>query len=328
MIYFLSLLVIWINKMLPPLKALPVFEAVARLNSFSLAANELNVSQSAVSHQIRLLENHLGESLFYRQGRNVELTKEGKQYLDSISNSLSLIEEATNKIKGQQKTHIRLAVYSSFAVYWLIPRLPSLRYLYPNLELSIEMSHGTPDLSDKTADFFITVEREKRGFVFETLYQEELFPICSHGYFETIKNKLGVTSYQDLQSKLNVSPEKIADFPLITSHSIYDRHTEDWKRWFSSQGRLLPENTQFHRFSHLMLAYEAAKHSLGIALVNDYMMNEKENEVALIKLPCPAFKTGDNFYLAYKESRRNEEAIGYLKRWVKEQARSLTKTIT
>ncbi|WP_421849808.1 LysR family transcriptional regulator [Marinomonas sp.] len=109
--------------MLPPLKSLPVFEAVARLNSFSLAANELNVSQSAVSHQIRILENHLGESLFHRQGRHLELTKEGKQYLDAIGHSLIQIAQATSQIKGEQTTHIRLAVYSSFAVYWLIPRL-------------------------------------------------------------------------------------------------------------------------------------------------------------------------------------------------------------
>lgn len=98
--------------MLPPLKSLPVFETVARLNSFSLAANELNVSQSAISHQIKILENHLGESLFFRQGRNVELTKEGRQYLDAISNSLLQIAQATNQIKGEQTTRIRLAVYS------------------------------------------------------------------------------------------------------------------------------------------------------------------------------------------------------------------------
>lgn len=311
--------------MLPPLKSLPVFEAVARLNSFSLAANELNVSQSAVSHQIRILENHLGESLFHRQGRNLELTKEGKNYLDSISNSLLQIEEATNHIKGQQKTHIRLAVYSSFAVYWLIPRLPELKHLYPNLELSIEMSHGSPDLSDRTADFFITVEKEKRGFLFESLYNEELFPVCSHSYFETIKNKLATITNQELIDKLSSSPSTLAQFPLITSYSIYDRHTEDWKRWFANLNLVLPEHIQFHRFSHLMLAYEAAKHSLGIALVNDYMMSEKHDETTLVRLPCSAFKTGDNFYIAYKESRKDEEAIRYLRRWLKKEAKTLAK---
>ncbi|WP_137170222.1 LysR substrate-binding domain-containing protein [Marinomonas sp. FW-1] len=310
--------------MLPPLKSLPVFEAVARLNSFSLAANELNVSQSAVSHQIRILENHLGENLFHRQGRKLELTIEGKHYLDSISNSLLQIEEATNHIRGQQKTHIRLAVYSSFAVYWLIPRLPELKHLYPNLELSIEMSHGSPDLSDRTADFFITIENEKRGFLFDHVYQEELFPVCSHSYYETIKNKLGTVTNQELTSKLNNDPSLLAQFPLITSYSIYDRHTEDWKRWFGNINRPLPEGIQFHQFSHLMLAYEAAKHSLGIALVNDYMMSEKHDQTTLVKLPCSAFKTGDNFYTAYKESRKDEEVIKSFRDWLRKEAKTLT----
>ncbi|MEO9273528.1 LysR substrate-binding domain-containing protein [Marinomonas sp. 5E14-1] len=309
--------------MLPPLKSLPVFEAVARLNSFSLAAAELNVSQSAISHQIRILENHLGETLFNRQGRNLELTTEGKRYLDVVSNSLLQIAQATNQIKGEQETHIRLAVYSSFAVYWLIPRLPELKRLYPNLELSIEMSHGSPDLSDRTADLFITTEKEKRGFFFEPLYQEELFPVCSKHYLEAIKNRLNVTSDQELNDKLNTTPSPLAQFSLITSYSIYDRHTEDWKRWFSNLKQPLPNTIQFHRFSHLMLAYEAAKHSLGIALVNDYMMNEKNDEQALVKLPCSGFKTGDNFYLAYKESRKNEDIIRYLRKWLLEEAKTL-----
>ncbi|MCB5162823.1 LysR substrate-binding domain-containing protein [Marinomonas algarum] len=311
--------------MLPPLKALPVFEAVARLNSFSLAANELNVSQSAVSHQIRILENHLGESLFQRQGRRLELTREGRQYLDSISHSLSQIEEATNRMKGLQKTQIRLAVYSSFAVYWLIPRLPELQYLHPDLELSIEMTHGKPDLSDRTADFFITTEREKRGFVFEHFYREELFPVCSARYLETIKAKLGVNTEYDLTRLLTDRPELLAQFPLITSYSIYERHTEDWRNWFDNLGLAMPSQVQFHRFSHLMLAYEAAKHSLGIALVNDYMMSEKNEESPLFKFPNSAFKTKVNFYLAFKESRRHEDAIMRLHRWLGKEAQILPK---
>lgn len=310
--------------MLPPLKSLPVFEAVARLNSFSLAANELNVSQSAISHQIKILENHLGESLFHRQGRNVELTKEGRYYLDAISNSLLQIAQATNQIKGEQTTRIRLAVYSSFAVYWLIPRLPDLKRLYPSLELSIEMSHGTPDLSDRTADFFITVEQEKRGFLFEPLYQEKVFPVCSYNYFETIKNELSVNSNNELSEQLNLKPHLLAKFPLITSYSIDDQHTEDWKRWFASYKQSLPDSIQFHRFSHLMLAYEAAKHSLGIALINDYMINENNKEAPLIKLPCSSVKTGENFYLAYKESRRKEDAIKFLRDWLSEEAKALS----
>ncbi|GAB3485420.1 LysR family transcriptional regulator [Marinomonas epiphytica] len=309
--------------MLPPLKALPVFEAVARLNSFSQAAIELNVSQSAISHQIRQLEDHLGETLFLRQGRHLELTHEGKLYLETISQSLSQIAQATDQIKGTLKTQVRLLVYSSLAVYWLIPRLPNLKRLYPNLDISIEMSHGAPELSDRTGDFFITVENNKRGFTYEPFYQENLFPVCSQAMLENIKNAFHCNSMMELEKILTKSPERLAEFPLITAHSLYDKYAEDWVRWFKNVHVTLPAKSQFHRFSHLALVYEAAKHSLGIALVNDYMMGETDEAQALIRLPCASVKTNAEFFLAYKESRRKETGIQDLKNWLFSEARSL-----
>ncbi len=187
------------------------------------------------------------------------------------------------------------------------------------------MSHGSPDLSDRTADLFITTEKDKRGFIFESLYQEELFPVCSQTYMEIIKNNLALNSNAELEKILKTTPSALAQFPLITAFSIYGRHTEDWRRLFEHLGTSLPTNIQFHRFSHLMLAYEAAKHSLGIALVNDYMLNDVSNESALMRLPCSAYKTDDNFHLVYKESRKNEKAIQYLKNWLQEETKTLSK---
>ncbi|WP_286803986.1 LysR family transcriptional regulator, partial [Marinobacter sp. UBA2498] len=94
---------------LPPLKALPVFEAVARLNSFSLAADELAVSQSAVSHQIKQLEKYLGEPLFSRGGRSLSLTDQGRQYLDAVSSALLQIERASEQLVGHEEARIRLS---------------------------------------------------------------------------------------------------------------------------------------------------------------------------------------------------------------------------
>src|SRR5690554_2765049 len=119
---------------LPPLKALPVFEAVARLNSFSYAAQELHISQSAVSHHIRQLEDYLGEPLFLRGGRRIALTDEGHQYFEQIGSALSQIERASEQLQGNEETLIRLAVYSSFAVSWLIPRMHRLQRLHPQLD--------------------------------------------------------------------------------------------------------------------------------------------------------------------------------------------------
>ncbi|MDW6093965.1 LysR substrate-binding domain-containing protein [Vibrio rhizosphaerae] len=309
--------------MLPPLKALPVFEAVARLNSFSLAAQELNLSQSAVSHQIRVLENHLGESLFHRQGRYLSLTPEGKHYLDAISSSLSQIAHASSLIRGESETKVRIAVYSSFAVCWLMPRLPDLMRLHPNLDISITMSHSLLELSDKTADCFITTDHEKRGFDFKHIYRERLFPVCSPAFYESMKNALNIRSDKDMADLLKKHPETLGEFPLATSFGIYNEYTEDWRRWFAEAGHPLPDDLQLHKFSHLLLAYEAAKYSLGIGLINDYMFNEDRTRDDLIRLPTHHIETGDEFYFAYKYSRRNEPGIAEVKRWLIHEAAGL-----
>ncbi|WP_067218044.1 LysR substrate-binding domain-containing protein [Marinomonas gallaica] len=309
---------------LPPLKTLPVFEAVARLNSFSLAANELHITQSAVSHHIKTLEDHLGEQLFIRSGRKLELTTEGKLYLDNITGSLNQIARATENVKGVTETKLRLAVYSSFAVYWLIPRLPNLKRQYPNLDLTIEMTFSEPELSDRTADCFITIESEKRGFDFEWFYTERLFPVCNQSFYQELLSELNVFSDKELQLELKTNPEILARFPLITSYSMYESYAEDWRRWFKEQGKELPDDINFHRFSHLMLAHEAAAHSLGIALVNDYMFNENDPKDGLIKLPCVAHNAEDRFYIAYKHSRRHEPALKQLRHWLRNELNELT----
>lgn len=301
---------------LPPLKSLPVFESVARLNSFSLAAEELHITQSAVSHHIKSLEDHLGEQLFIRSGRKLELSLEGRGYLDAISSSLNQIARATENVKGVAETKLRLAVYSSFAVYWLIPRLPKLKRQHPNLDLTIEMTFSEPELSDRTADCFITVDKEKRGFDFELFYKERLFPVCSQTMYQEIQSELNVTTTAELSNLLQDYPELMAKFPLITSYSMYDRYAEDWRRWFEERGSTLPENINLHRFSHLMLAQEAAIHSLGVALVNDYMFNEATPKEGLVQLPCKSYQAKDSFYMAYKTSRRQEPALIQLRQWL------------
>ncbi|MBJ7549927.1 LysR substrate-binding domain-containing protein [Marinomonas ostreistagni] len=309
---------------LPPLKSLPVFEAVARLNSFSQAANELHISQSAISHHIKALEDYLGEQLFFRLGRKLELTSEGKAYLDQVSSSLNQIARASESIKGETEARLRLAVYSSFAVYWLIPRLHKLKRQHPNLDLTIEMTFSEPELSDRTADCFITIDKEKRGFDFEWFYTERLFPVCSQSLLQDMISTLEVKTKQELEIKLKQQPELIAQFPLITSYSMYESYAEDWRRWFAEEDREMPAETTFHRFSHLMLAHEAAIHSLGIALVNDYMFNETQPQDGLVKLPCSTHTSSDSFYIAYKHSRRHEPALQVLRRWLRSELNELT----
>lgn len=301
---------------LPPLRALPVFEAVARLNSFSLAAEELAVSQSAVSHQIKQLETYLGEQLFLRGGRTLALTDEGRQYLDAVSTALLQIERASEKLLGHEESRLRLALFSSFAVRWLVPRLPDLQRQHPQVELALEMTSENPVLSDRVADCFITIHRDSPAYSYELLYVEQLFPVCSQDYWQRICRELGREAAVTGRDEPAMTTAEVAHYPLLSTHSIYDKAAGDWEAWYQTVGETLPKNARVQHFSHMLLALEAARHHQGIALTNDYMLSTRKDSEEFVRLPCHPLITGDRFYFAWKTSRRRERSIQLLRGWL------------
>lgn len=305
---------------LPPLRALPVFEAVARLNSFSAAARELNVSQSAISHQVQGLERYLGEALFLRQGRRLALTGQGRAYRDHISSALQQIERASEDLLGREAARLRLAVLSSFAVRWLIPRLPSLQSQYPDLDVALEMTGEAPELSDRVADCFITISRSSRAFTYDLLYEERLFPICSPAYWERMADALGLDREARRNPDLVLTTGQIARFPLLSTTNIYGRPAGDWEAWFRDGGDALPDSARIQHFSHMLMALEAARFDQGIALTNDYMFHQQTDRESFVRLPSHALITGDRFYIAHKTSRRNESTIRRLRHWLIQEA--------
>ena len=304
---------------LPPLKALPVFEAVARLNSFSRAAVELNVSQSAVSHQIHQLEAYLGETLFQRQGRHLSLTNEGREYQEAVSSALFQLECASEQVQGRVDTRVRIAMYSSIAVRWLIPRLPTLQRQHPQLDLALEMMNESPQLSDRIADCFITLQNEQRGFTADLLYCERMFVIASRSFWQSMCSDWQQAGLIDSSEPQQIDPAWLLRYPLLSTYSIYDIHTEDWRRWFAQVDLTLPDSTRVQHFSHMLMALEAARHHQGLALTNDYMHNI-DDDPELVRIPCHSLVTGDRFYFAFKTSRRQEAGIRLLRQWVRQQA--------
>ena len=305
---------------LPPLKALPVFEAVARLNSFSHAAEELAITQSAVSHQIKQLETYLGERLFWRSGRAVTLTDEGRQYLDGVGSALLQIERASEQLLGHEESRLRLSVFSSFAVRWLAPRLPDLQRLHPQMELSLEMSSENPVLSDRVADCFITIKPSSAAFSYDLLYTERLFPVCSQDYWQRIRRELALDGVDVDPDSVSLTPALVAQFPLLSTHSIYDKQGGDWEAWYHEAGLKLPASSRLLHSSHMLLSLEAARFHQGIALTNDYMLSTRKDSGDFVRLPCHSVMTGDKFYFAWKTSRRREKGIQLLRRWLVDEA--------
>lgn len=301
---------------LPPLNALPVFEAVARLNSFSRAAVELNVSQSAVSHQIKGLESYLGEKLFLRTGRSLALTEEGRIYREGIGSALLQIERVSAQVLGREESQIRLSVISSFAVRWLVPRLPDLQRRHPQLDLALEMTSEPPLLSDRVADCFITLNSDMAAFSYDVLYRESLFPVCSKQFWQRICRQLDVPAQPEAGELRRLTSDQVAAFPLLSTHSIYGRRAGDWQAWFKVVERPVPETARLQHFSHMLLALEAARFHQGITLTNDYMLSNRSDADDFVRVPCHPLVTGDVFHFAYKTSRRREPGIRLLRRWL------------
>ncbi|MGL4476308.1 MAG: LysR family transcriptional regulator, partial [Shewanella sp.] len=169
-------------RKLPPLRALQVFEAAARLQHFSQAGDELCISQSAVSHQIRSLEQYFGTHLFDRSRRQLTLTAKGAQLAQGLEqgfNDLAALCQQTHDSPSQELT---LVVYSSFAVKWLIPRLSDFNRRHPEVKLRLNMVSHDPDLATLDGDMLITGQKMPRGYHQECLLQERLIPVCSPSY--------------------------------------------------------------------------------------------------------------------------------------------------
>jgi len=293
---------------LPPLRALQCFESVARLGSFSKAANELNVTQSAVSHQVKLLEEYLGKAMFIRQGRSFSLSEIGKRYFDEVTQSLGNLSNVSQQIREDKSGKIRLALYSSLAVKWLIPRLEDLRKQYPEIELTLNMVADEPECSDQVADCFITVSPPKHNFISQFLYTERLYPVCGQKLWQKIKNR--------------PLPDALWQHPLLSVQysSVSESPGEDWLRWCQNGEFELPEHVRINHFSHVLLAAEATRYNQGIALMNNYLMTDQERQQDFVRIPMHELLTGDSFYFVYDKSRAKQTDIVTLGRWLKQQS--------
>jgi len=192
------------------------------------------------------------------------------------------------------------------------------------VDLALEMTGESPQLSDRVADCFITIHPESSAFTYDLLYRERLFPICSRQFWQRVCESLGLNSAAAEDGPdgeaMTLTPEQIAGFPLLSTHSIYGRESGDWQAWFQVADQGIPAHARVQHFSHMLMALEAARFHQGIALTNDYMLSQEDDEAAFVRLPCHTLITGDRFYFAHKTSRRNEPGIRLLRRWVMDQA--------
>lgn len=207
-----------IDRRLPPLGALRTFEAAARHRNFTRAADELHVTQTAVSHQVKQLEEWFGQDLFVRQGRKMALTAVGRRLLEGTREALDLLAATTaDAMASDADRRLTLSVPPEIAALWLMPRLESFRCRHPDLDVRIVAEYRRPSFGDGI-DAALAPGCGRRGEYSERLLHEEEFVVCS----------------PSLQDRLPTRSALYAA-PLLCHQG--DRHTRlDWARWIEQLG--------------------------------------------------------------------------------------------
>ncbi|MXR70687.1 LysR family transcriptional regulator [Shewanella sp. JBTF-M18] len=289
-------------RKIPPLRALQIFEAAARLQHFSRAAQELCITQSAVSHQVRQLEEHFALPLFQREGRSLRLTDKGEQLFQETARIFNELGELNQRFLGEKPEALRLVVYSSFAVKWLIPRLSEFRRSHPEIQVRLDMITEDPVLSHSSADMFITGQQNQKGYWQQLLHAERLIPVCSPELINS-GDKLDL-DWLSTQQLLTVD-----EGPLGL----------DWQRWFEHNQLVGPEERQQQLFSHVLMAIEAAIAGQGVALASDFMVLDDIAKQRLMALPFAGIDTGFEFNFLCKQRRLQEPAIAAFVHWLTQQ---------
>lgn len=236
---------------LPSLNGLRAFEAAARHLSFTLAAQELNVTQTAISHQIRRLEEELGIRLFIRQSRSLALTPQAAEYLPGIRAAFQDLRTATDRLLRKDDDRVlTISTLTSLAVKWLLPRLSSFQEQHPEIDVRITTSTELVDFRTSNVDAAIRYGQGRwPGLDAEWLMAEHLFPVCSP--------KL-LTGERALRR-----PEDLEHATLLHTSSTID----DWRLWFTAAG--LPAHLSQNRgltFDLAFMTIQAAIDGLGVAM--------------------------------------------------------------
>lgn len=297
-----------IRQQLPPLDALVMFDAAARHRSFTLAAGELNVTQAAVSRQIRILEESLGIRLFVRTHRNVELSSEGRAFQHSIHGALVHICNATNEIRKFPQTSLVVAADQAVAGLWLTPRIRNFFKSSPDISIRLIVSDHRDDCLREHVDVAIVHgDGDWPRFKSKLLFPEEIVPVCSPECAE----KYGPIT--DVQSLLN--------FPLI-EHEDENWEWMNWRVWLTMNQVDLPPKHQKLLINNYALVIGAAEAGEGVALGWRYVVDDALLSGRLIRPLSNAVKTKLGYHLVTHDRGRPNPAVDQFSKWVFDSHRS------
>ncbi|KHM49580.1 MULTISPECIES: LysR substrate-binding domain-containing protein [Pseudoalteromonas] len=292
---------------LPPLNSLVAFEASARHSSFTIAAKELNVTQGAISRQIRQLEEYLGKAIFIRASRSIHLTPTGLQYYQAISRSLVDISDITGQVKKWQgDKKITVATTNAMASLWLLPKVAEFQNLHDDIDLRILASDNEVDLNRLECDLALFYCRtQPANMNITTLFCEEVFPVCSPSYLE----KIG-------------SPTKPED--IFTKTILHLDETQmgwvNWEEWFAGVGLEQLEPRNRININNYPMLLQASINGQGIALAWGSLVDEYLQSGVLIRPTEHVLTTGSKFSMIEPNNRgRMPTSVKHFREWLLQQ---------
>ena len=282
---------------LPPLHTLRAFEAIGRLGSFTLAARELHLTHSAVSHQMRALESSLQTTLIDRSRREVALTPQGRQFLATVRPLLQQLSSAAEALRQAGRRRLRINVLPSFAARWLLPRLGDFFLRHPDIEVEVAATQAVVDLHAAGAHLAIRTGRGQwAGVHSELLFEEDLFPVASPAYLR----EHGIATLADLGRA-----------------TLLRDDDNDWDAWLDASA-LDPAPASFgavYRDSALVL--QAAESGQGVALARNWLARDalrtgQLRRIGELAIPSPA----SYFLVTPREAPVNPE-VGEFTAWIR-----------
>lgn len=303
------------RRMLPTIQSLLCFESAAKHASYTQAAQELSLTQSAVSRQVKHLEDFLGLPLFNRTRYGVELTYSGQQYYQAIKGHLLALEYSTLELiahKGLGGT-LKLGVVPTFATRWLLPRLRGFNTLHPEVTVHLETNTRPFLFSDQVFDaaIYTGTEAQVKNWPNTTSLQlmlEDSVPVCSP---RLIAKHFPEQIDANGQMKTPLSPEQVASLPLLQQTT----RPGIWQEWFSVSGYNYPYAQQGQRHELFSMLAVAAIQDMGVAIIPQFLIETELKNNGLVIASGIRLQGSRAYYLVYSKDN-SSQTLGKFIAWL------------
>lgn len=291
------------RRRLPPLNAIKAFEAAARNESFTRAAEELNVTQGAVSHQVKALEADLGLKLFLRERNRLILTDPGRAYLVVVRDAFDRLAAGTEHLLQRENAGVlTVSMSPNFAAKWLIPRLGGFVAMHPGIELRVSASMHHVDFAREDVDLAIRHgDGEWPGLHVTRLCTEALFPVCSPRLMQ---------GHKPLRA-----PADLQNFTLLHS-----RERNDWATWLKAAGVERLDASRGIVFNQMSMAMDAATDGQGVALARTAIATWDLRAGRLVRPFGPMLRVPYAYYIVCPKATADRQKVATFRNWLISQA--------